>query len=113
LFLVAILTLAVPMQAVAAIATELCLTFGASTLPHDHGAGPGGSAASAHDHGAHGHADNDAPDTVHCGQCATAFIAAAPKLSAAAVPQGGIASPLLPSPGSWLPRELDRPPLAL
>jgi hypothetical protein len=120
LFLVATLTLAIPMQAVAAIATELCLTLGGhetgGTLAHDHGAGPGGNAASAHDHGAHDQADNDASAAVHCGPCtaccATASIAAAAK-SSITLPQGGVVSPLFLSLGRVPPRELDRPPLAL
>lgn len=120
LFLVAILTLAVPMQAVTAVATELCLTLGGHeagvTLAHDHGAGPGSSAASADDHGAHNHADDDASDEVHCAPCtaccATASISAAPRLIVT-VPQGSVVTPLLPSPGSVSPGELDRPPLSL
>lgn len=121
LFLVAILTLAVPMQVVAAISTELCLTFAgheAGTTPaHGHGASPAGNATSAHDHAAHDHTDHDASGATHCGPCtaccATGSIAASPETSIPDAPQGGIISPLLPSPGNGLTYEFDRPPQAL
>ena len=113
LLLVAILTLAIPVQAVATVAAELCTILceyeAGTTLPHDHGA----SSSAAHDHTA----DHDASGATPCGPCtaccATACIVASPKLRGSAVPQAGIAPALLPSRGRKLPRKLDRPPLAL
>ena len=123
LLLVAILTVVVPTQVVFAVAAELCTILGdheVGTAPahHDHDANAGGSAALAYDHAAHDHAvydhtDDDASGAFHCGPCATASIAPSPKLSIPALPQGGVVSPLLLSPGNGLPHGLDRPPLAL
>ena len=105
-FAVAVLTVAVPVQAMAVVAIELCRAHGDHgrlTSAYAHSAGP----EHAHDRGA---------DAAHGGPCtaccATAFIAAAPKPFVAAVQQALIAPALLPSSGWKLSRELDRPPLA-
>ena len=101
-FAVAILTVAVPVQAMAVVAIELCRAHEdhGGVPPYAHASGPGGSSAAAHDQ----------QSCTAC--CATAFIAAAPKPFVPAVPQAVIAPALLPSPGWKLSRELDRPPLA-
>ena len=113
---VAVLMLAVPMQAVAAITAELCMTAGqheAEAAPvHDHHAGADDSPAPARHQAPHDHADYDTSGSSHCVP-GMASISAAPKISVAAVPQVSVVPGLFPSSGSTLARKLDRPLLAL
>jgi hypothetical protein len=96
--LVVMLALVLPIQAAAAIVTELCTVL----CNHEAGAPP------LHDH------HDDASGTIPCGPCvaccASASIAASPKVPLPVVPNAEIASLLLPSHGSALLRALDRPP---
>ena len=103
LLVVAVLTLAVPIQPVASIAGELCLTFAPDESEN----------APPHDRAAHDHAAHDASGDKHCGVCANASISAAPQLSLPPVPQPSIRLALVLSPGYHLTRELERPPPSL
>jgi hypothetical protein len=113
---VAVLMLAVPMQAVAAITGEHCVTAGQHEVEaapvHDHHAGADHSLAPPHHQAPHDHAPNDTSGGSHCVP-GMASISAAPKISIAAVPQAGVLPGLFLPSGSTLARKLDRPPLAL
>ena len=112
---VALLILAIPVQGLAAVSAGMCMAMGGhdghhSTSAHDHG-----DASVAHDH-EHA-ASQDQQSNAHCPPCAsccaTAAIAPttgtvlpeAPLVAAIATAQYWIAG--------VLPRNLDRPPLAL
>jgi len=101
-FLVAILTLALPMHAAAATGSDLRIAFGDQETRN----------APAHDHAAHDHVNNDASDAVHCEPCAMAFIPAAPKLCIPSLPQASIVAASAPWPDTAMLPGLDRPPLA-
>ena len=113
---VAVLMLAVPMRAVAAITAEHCFAAGQHEFEvapvHDHHAGADDSLAQAHHRAPHDHAPNDTSRGSHCVP-GMASISAAPKISIAPVPRAGVVPGLFPSSGSTLARKLDRPPLAL
>ena len=112
-YLAAILTLALAIQGLAAVAAELCITFGnqdRARSSHRH------APASAHDHGlaheqaAHSQSSEETSGTVHCQIFVSPSIAPAAIIGIPARHHGRIASRPLPSRADAPSHGLERPP---
>ena len=111
LLLLVIITVVVPAQALATLASQVCIdpadSGGSRTAVHSHD-----HAGTDHDHAGHEHRDPNASGTVHCEACSSASIALGGTIFLAPFPQPHIGVPSERISASTLPYELDRPPAA-